>query len=144
MRFNGEWLLCDDGIRRPVMRAEVLSRNGQWKAAELLVDTGADRSVLSANIIEAFNLETSEPQTRIGGVGGLVESVTVTIQIRLTRDDDQKVLFRGSYAGCIRREALDMSVLGRDVLEMFSVIIDRPANVVAILDGNHYYAIHQR
>ncbi len=40
MRFNGEWLQCDDGIVRPVLRAEIETNSGSWRALELLVDMG--------------------------------------------------------------------------------------------------------
>ena len=40
--------------------------------------------------------------------------------------------------------ALDMSVLGRDILDMFALIADRRANVVAILADGHHYTVHQR
>lgn len=43
MLFEGEWCLCGDGDFRPIVRAEILGRDGSWCAAELLVDTGADR-----------------------------------------------------------------------------------------------------
>ena len=142
MRFDGEWLECDDGIVRPVIRAEILAGVGVWRAIEFLVDTGADRTVLSANILEALNLRVVEPQNRIGGVGGLVDSVEVRTQIRLTRDDGQRAVFRGDYAACTHHEALDMSVLGRDLLEMFAVIVDRRAEIVAIVGGQHRYTIH--
>lgn len=143
MRFNGEWLHCDDGIVRPVIRAEILTGEGSWRAGELLVDTGADRTVLSANILESLNLEMTDPQDGIGGVGGLVDSVIVKTLIRLTRDDGMKAVFRGAYAACVEHEALDMSVLGRDILEMFAVIIDRPSGVVAIFGGRHRYTIEE-
>jgi hypothetical protein len=113
MRFDGEWLQCDDGIVRPVMRAEILAGDGTWRSVELLVDTGADRTVISANVLEGLNLDVTEPGDRIGGVGGLVDSVNVRTQIRLTRDDGHKVVFRGNYAACTNLEALDMTVLGR-------------------------------
>jgi hypothetical protein len=96
MRFDGEWLECDDGIVRPVMRVEILAGDGAWRSAELLVDSGADRTV-----------------------------------------------FRGNYAACTDREALDMSVLGRDLLEMFAVIVDRRAKLVTMIGGHHRYAIHR-
>ena len=143
MRFNGEWLQCDDGIVRPVMRAEILTGEGSWRAVELLVDTGADRTVLSANVLESLSLQTTEPQDSIGGVGGLADSVIVKTQIRLTRDDGMRAVFRGEYAACVEHEALDMSVLGRDILEMFAVIIDRPTEVIAILSGRHRYKIEE-
>jgi len=143
MRFDGEWLECDDGIVRPVIRAEILAGDGTWRSVELLADTGADRTVISANVLEGLNLDTTEPRDRIGGVGGLVDSVNVRTQIRLTRDDGQKVIFHGEYAACTDHEALDMTVLGRDVLEMFAVIVDRRAEVVAIIGGQHRYTVHR-
>lgn len=141
MRFNGEWLQCDDGIVRPVVRAEILAGNGEWRGLELLVDTGADRTVLSGNVLESLNAETTAPQEHFGGVGGLVESVLVSTQIRLLRDDGQLAVFRGEYPACTDHEALDMSVLGRDILDMFALIVDRRADTIAIIGGQHGYTI---
>ena len=141
MRFNGEWIQCDDGIVRPVIRAEILTGEGHWRAFELLVDTGADRTVISANVLESLNVQPTAPQDRIGGIGGLVDSVSVNTQIRLSRDDGQKAVCRGKYSACTDHEALDMSVLGRDILEMFALIVDRPADVVAMIGGQHSYMI---
>ena len=90
MRFNGEWLQCDDGIIRPVIRAEILTGDGGWRAFELLIDTGADWTVISANVLESLNGQTTVAQDKIGGVGGLVNSVLVDTQIRLSREDGQK------------------------------------------------------
>jgi predicted aspartyl protease len=143
MRFNGEWLQCDDGVVRPVIRADILTGDGLSRAAEFLVDTGADRTVISANVLESLNLQPEPAEDRIGGVGGFVDSVTVTTQIRLTRDDGGTAKLRGAYSACASYEALDMSVLGRDILEMLAVIVDRRANVVALLEGKHRYTVHE-
>ncbi len=141
MRFSGEWLQCDDGFIRPVIRAEILTRGGHWRAFELLVDTGADRTVISANVLDALDVATTAPQDRIGGIGGLIDSVLINTQIRLSRDDGQKTVFRGEYAACTDVETLDMSVLGRDILQMFALIVDRRSDVVIIIGGQHSYTI---
>ncbi len=143
MRFDGEWLECDDEIVRPVMRGEILTGIGVWRAFELLVDTGADRTVISANVLETLSLDTSQPHDRIAGVGGIVDSVNVRTQIRLTRDDGLKAVFRGNFAACTEHETLDMSVLGRDLLELFAVIVDRGADLVTIIGAQHRYSIHR-
>ena len=39
MRFNGQWLACDDGIARPMIAAKMLANDGMWKAIRFLVDT---------------------------------------------------------------------------------------------------------
>ena len=107
----------------------------------MLIDTGADRTVISANVLESLNGQTTVAQDKIGGVGGLVNSVLVDTQIRLSREDGQKATFRSQYAACTEHEDLDMSVLGRDILEMFALIVDRRADVIAIIRGQHYYTI---
>ena len=45
MQMNGEWVLFSDGVERPVIRGEVLARDGSWVCVPFLVDTGAGRTV---------------------------------------------------------------------------------------------------
>ena len=39
MRIVGEWLLCDDGVTRPVVRAEVQAADGSLQADVFLIDS---------------------------------------------------------------------------------------------------------
>ena len=73
-----------------------------------------------------------------------MDSVDVKTRICLERDDGQWITLRGTYAACLRREALDMSVLGRDILNLFAVIVDRAADRVVLLHGTGSYAIQPR
>jgi len=141
MRLNGERLECDNGVVRPVLRAEIQAADGAWRAVELLVDCAADRTVLCAHVVEALKLTGSPPIETVVGVGGPVDSIIVNTVIRVIRDDGKLVLFRGAFAACRERTALDMSVLGRDILDMFALVLDRRASVVAILGGQHTYRI---
>ena len=143
MRFNGRWLQCDDGEFRPVIRGEILAADGKWRVLELLVDTGADRTVLTAEVLGILGLTPISTARQIGGLGGIVQSVWVSTQIRLTRDDGVKAAFRGEYVGCTDRDALDMSILGRDILDLFALVADRKQNVLALLAGQHRYSIEQ-
>lgn len=59
MRIDGEWLLFDDGVTRPVIRGLVLTGDGSWLAAEFLVDTGADRTVFSAATLSKLGFKPS-------------------------------------------------------------------------------------
>jgi hypothetical protein len=34
-----------------------------------------------------------------------------------------------------------MSVLGRDILNLFAVIVDRPSDRICLVGGNHRYVI---
>jgi hypothetical protein len=53
------------------------------------------------------------------------------------------VVFRGQYAAVTELEALDMSVLGRDITGLFSLIVDQPGNVICLLRQGHRYIIAQ-
>lgn len=141
MRIDGEWFECDDGFVRPVVRGDILNASGIWEPTPFLIDTGADCTVFSAAILEVLGFDTTASEQRLGGVGGVAESVKVATQIRLVQDDGGTAVFRGEYAAFAQLEALDMSVLGRDIMAMFAVIVDRPDDVVALLRQPHRYAI---
>src|SRR6266498_2162877 len=49
MRVNGKWLLCDDGVIRPVVPGFVRAAGGQLVEVTFLLDAGADRTVFSAD-----------------------------------------------------------------------------------------------
>ncbi|MGH9803122.1 MAG: hypothetical protein ACRD82_22385 [Blastocatellia bacterium] len=42
MRINGEWLLCEDGVVRPIVHGFVQLANGQWYEVPFLLDAGAE------------------------------------------------------------------------------------------------------
>jgi len=143
MRINGAWELGDDGIARPVIRGEILTSRGVWIPAPFLVDTGADQTVFSAATLADLSLQPRAAQNQIGGVGGVVNSVVVETQIRFSRETRATVIFRGQYRAVTEAEALDISVLGRDIMGLFSVIVDQLGNVVCLLGQRHQYTIEQ-
>jgi hypothetical protein len=77
IRIDGEWLLCDDGVRRPIIRGEILTGYGSWEPTEFLIDTGADRTVFTASLLAVLRLQATVSQHRLGGVGGLADAVVV-------------------------------------------------------------------
>ena len=141
MRIDGEWLQFDDGVVRPVIRGEILNAEGAWEPVEFLVDTGADCTALTAAMLDMLGFRSADEHKQLGGVGGMADCVEVVAQIRFARNDGGKALFRGRYAAFTRLESLDMSVLGRDIMRMFAVIVDRPGGVVALVRPNHRYRI---
>jgi len=143
MRFDGEWLQCDDGIVRPILRCEFLGNNDQWIAAEFLLDTGADRTVFSANVLSALAPRDCEPGEEVRGVDGIAATVSINTSIRMTRDGDGKVLFRGVFPACTDQDMLDMSVLGRDITRELAIIVDRPGGVICLLRGAHRYTVER-
>ena len=102
MHMNGAWLLCDDGIVRPVIRGHILAGHGAWIHAPFLVDTGADRTVFSAPVLAALSLQPTISPERLGGVGGIVTPVVVETQMRFRHEAGRStVVFRGRYAASV-------------------------------------------
>ena len=56
-------------------------------------------------------------------------------------EDSGRVVFRGQYSAVTKLEALDFSVLGRDITGLFAVIVDKPRDVVWLLGQRHHYNI---
>jgi len=143
MRIEGEWLLFDDGMARPVIRGGIMTGGGGWQPAEFLVDTGADRTVFSAATLSKLGLPLVASEERIGGLGGLADSVVVETQIRLTHETARPTVFRGQFAAATEIDALDVNVLGRDITGLFAVIVDQLGEVVCLLSQRHRYSIEQ-
>jgi len=51
------------------------------------------------------------------------------------------VVFRGRFAAATGPQVLEVSLLGRDITDLFALIIDRPGNVVCMLSQRHRYRI---
>jgi hypothetical protein len=141
MLMSGAWHLCDDGVVRPVIRCEILASDGSWFKAPLLVDTAADRTVFSADVFQALELSPETPVHELSGVGGAAACIELATEMRLAQEDGSKVTFRGRFAAFPDPATLDMSVLGRDLTNLFAVIVDRPRDVVCLLGQRHQYKI---
>ena len=143
MRVNGKWLLCDDGVIRPVVPAFVRAADGQLVEVTFLLDAGADRTVFSADFFHLLRvLETrGSGEVLLSGVGGRAHSITVETEIGFRRDDQRVVTVRGSFGVFTDAESADLSVLGRDVTNNFSVIYDYPRQAIALLASPHSYEI---
>lgn len=143
MRIDGSWFLCDDGVLRPVIPSEVKAADGTWRKVRFLVDSGADRTVFSGDVLCALGFSGEQSSSGLEGVGGRVASVEVLTPIRMIRENGAEVQFNGRFAAFPDPTALDMSVLGRDILNLFAVIIDRKQDVVCLLAQDHSYLIQQ-
>lgn len=72
MRIDGDWFFCPDGIRRPVFYAEFLAADGSWVTSPMLADTGADRTILSAELAQSLGNAGTPVPTALTGLGGSV------------------------------------------------------------------------
>jgi hypothetical protein len=146
MRIVGEWLECDDGVTRPIVRANVLNVGGQFIAERFLIDTGADRTVLSGDLLQDLRLSAISPSSSgtLMGVGGITTFALISTAIELTRDDGGPATIRGEFAAFTDLRATDLSILGRDVLDNFAVIVSRRRNESLLLAPNHRYDVVRR
>jgi len=145
MRIVGDWFLLEDGESRPMLRAKVATGRGGTLAEQFLVDTGADRTVFSAALLEqlALPVESAPPDERMLGIGGGAPHVVVEIAIELTRDDGGPAVVRGKFAAFTDPRTTDLSVMGRDVLDNFDVIVSRPRSEVLLLASLQRYQFVQ-
>jgi hypothetical protein len=93
--------------------------------------------------LDVLRLPTSASHDELSGVGGAAASVSVETQVQFIREDNTPVSFRGQFAAFTDPEAFDISVLGRDISNLFAVIVDRPGDVVCLLGQRHRYNIEQ-
>lgn len=139
MRIEGTWLLCDDGVRRPIFLVEVLGSHGKWVEVPLLADCGADRTVLSYAAFAGLGFVVRKGQERVSGIGGTADPVVFDTQIRIPRSDGVAVTFRGQFVAILEASALDISLLGRDVTNHFTLVVDNPGNTVCLLSHGEVY-----
>jgi hypothetical protein len=79
----------------------------------------------------------------ISGLGGPAPSVLVQTQIRF-QGPEGKATLSGEFAAVTELEPLEMSLLGRDILDLFSLLVDRPNNLVVLFSQQHQCMIERR
>jgi len=143
MLIRGEWFVQDDLVTRPVIRAQVVGAEGQISVARFLVDSGADQTVFSNALLTALALPVTPPPAGYGlvGIGGAGAFVLVTTTLAFRHDAGGVARFRAQYAAFTDPAAVDMSILGRDILDYFDVILSRQRGELLLLSQNHRYQV---
>jgi hypothetical protein len=141
MRIVGDWFVCADGVVRPVLRGYAADVAGAEHEERFLVDSGADVTVLTAGFHQTLGLGSRTPQTGVGlaGVGGSQASVLTRTTLTLYADDGSPARIQGEFAAFTDPAAADMSIVGRDVLDHFDVIVSRRRDEVLLLTTNYRY-----
>jgi predicted aspartyl protease len=143
MRINGEWLRCDDGVIRPVIPAAIRCTTDRSIECSFLVDTGADFTVLSAELFRDCGLTSSESPKILGGIGGVVETAQVHVTIELLKDDGKPITVAIDCFAFAADKATDIPILGRDILNLFTLVVDKESNLVCLLHGRHRAVIQE-
>ena len=95
----------------------------------------------SADVFETLAIQPSGSPAKLEGIGGQAASVIVATPIRFIRESGEYIVFNGEFAAFTDLKAIDMSVLGRDLTNLFALIVDRPQDVVCMLGAKHRYVI---
>src|SRR5579871_5436439 len=100
MRIVGEWFICTDGVVRPIVEGYVTDATGTERQERFLVDTGADVTVFTANLLQKLGLPFRSPQAgaALAGVGGGQVSVLVRTTLTLYADDGSPARIRAEFA----------------------------------------------
>ncbi len=146
MRIVGKWMVFDDGKTRPMVRVKVRIPEGGSISEYFLVDIGADRTAMSAGLLAQLPADAAlpaPPDLEMSGISGSASFVTVCVTMELTKDDDNPVGFHGQFAAFTDPRSVSFSILGRDVLKVFDVIVSQPKNEVLLLSQRHTYQVVQ-
>ena len=120
----------------------VQKASSQSQAAPFLVDSGADHTVFSADLLALLSLPTQAPAgITYQGIGGASPIVVVSTVLQMLRTDGGLAAVRGQFAAFTDPQATDVSFLGRDVLDHFDVIHSRRRNEVVLLAPPHQYHV---
>lgn len=128
MLIQGRWAPGEDGVVRPLVNGELLVADGSWFATEFLIDIGADCTVIMDSVLRTTQLPYVPAPFQLGGVGGAAITVSVSTQIRFALRDGGRLTIDGRFAGFTQPGVLETNVLGRDIMNLFAVIVDRPDN----------------
>jgi len=142
MRFDGSWHVCPDGRLRPIVYGTVADAEGTRHRIPLMVDTGADATVLMWAVFAELGYDPSTPAAAsLEGVGGRANSFSVESPLWLRRETGQDVQFNIPILASAAVDQFGVSILGRDVLNHLTVIVDRKTELVCLLTGHHRYVI---
>jgi hypothetical protein len=143
MLIRGEWWRCDDGVSRPTVRAWITDPDGGSFRERFLIDSGADRTVLRSLLLATLRLASVPPDPGLSlvGIGGATAFLLVSATLEFLRDDGRIARVNGPYDAFTDPAATDMSILGRNVLDNFDVILSSPRNEVLLLAPHHRYQV---
>src|SRR5712691_10995607 len=119
MLIVGEWRETATTVPRPYLRAHVEAHDGTWVECLFLVDTGADRTVLSADVGLQLGRPTVPSPRQLGGIGGAVETREMWTTLRLTGVGGERFNLEGN-CGVLVDPSAGECILGYDALMRFT------------------------
>jgi hypothetical protein len=142
MLFAGEWHRFPDGKVRPAMELRVRGDDGNYRYEKCLLDTGADRTIFSFAFLQKLALPTLPPPgLLLTGLGGSFGYVLLDAEFALYSVEGIEAGATRRFAALTDPTASDHSILGRDILDNFDVIVSWSRKEVWLLASVHYYQI---
>ena len=141
MRIDGEWYPCDDGFIRPTVVGNVRTGQDRYIAVRFLIDSGADWTTFAPRVVRRLKTTLEASPFDLIGIGGLRSTSAVTTIIHLPCDHGLTAKMHGTFGALTEPGSLEMSVLGRDVLNEFAVILDKKNDLVVLINQRHRYSI---
>lgn len=120
---------------------DVETASGGWVAADFLIDTGADVTVISPAVLHQLGRLTALAARQLGGVGGSVPTLEVQTTMRFSAPDGSVANIGGTRSALGVPGAIAECILGLDILRAFVLIADRPSDIVCLLRPPHGYTI---
>jgi predicted aspartyl protease len=135
MRIDGRWLAGADGVERPVFDGYVAGPSVLLPIV-LLIDTGADLTVLAPGVADqlASSIQITPTVTLASGVGGTQQLHEIAVDLLLPTTSGQRARIRGPLPVLLAPGSLEFSVIGRNLLDQFSLIYSRPKGTLALLN----------
>jgi hypothetical protein len=131
MRIEGRWLTGADGVERPVFDGFIAAPGG----IQLAVSTGADVTVLAADVAQQLVAIVQPTPTTIsvGGVGGIEQLHELAVDLLMPTTSGQRARIRGPLPIILTPGSLELSVIGRNLLDQFTLIYSRPQGTLLLL-----------
>jgi hypothetical protein len=143
MLIEGRWLVGADGVARPVFDGYVSSQEGVQLAVSFLIDTGADSTVLAPDVTEqlAGVVQPTPTSTTATGIGGTLQMYELAVDLLLPTTSGQRARIHGPLPILLAPGSLELSVIGRDVLDQFTLIYARPQGTLLLLTPPHTFIL---
>ncbi len=137
MIFKGRYSQTNwDNPLAPFIKARIRASDDQWIDVFFLIDLGADGTYLPSKYAKKLGLQLDEAkrEDNVTGVGGQrVEYVPFMTQIKFGSHGGRRT-FDLEIGVFIQEESANLPILGRDVLNFFTLLCDFRANLVWLLD----------
>lgn len=122
----------------PFVKASIRTANEKWIDVSFLIDLGADGTYLPSEYAKKLGIQLDEARMEndVTGVGGQrVEYIPFITQLKFESNGGWRTI-NLSIGVFTQEESLDIPVLGRDVMNFFTLLCDLKANLVWLIDDS--------